>query len=77
MAVYLMNHAREFGGRKLHELTPTRLGRFLADHGCIKLHKAAGNAWRFPALGEARAQWSAQYFGYKFGRDVGQWEAKN
>ncbi len=76
MAVYLMNHAREFGGRKLHELTPTRLGRFLSDHGCIKLHKAAGNAWRFPSLGDARARWSAQYFGWKFGRDARQWEAK-
>ncbi len=76
MAVYLMNHAREFGGRKLHELTPTRLGRFLADHGCIKLHKASGNAWRFPPLGEARDKWARQYAGYKFGRDVGQWEAK-
>ena len=77
MAVYLMNHAREFGGRKLHDITPTRLGRFLADHGCIKLHKAAGNAWRFPSLGEARDQWLRKYAGWKFGREAGQWEAKS
>lgn len=75
MANYLLNHAREFGPR-MKELTPTRLGRFLADHGCIKLHRASGNAWRFPILEEARAKWSAQYVGWKWEAAGGKWTVK-
>ena len=77
MAVYLLNHAREFSARKLGDLNPTRLGRFLADHGCIKLHKSGGSAWRFPALPDARRQWEKRYQGHwRWEREVSGWQAR-
>lgn len=72
MAVYLLNHARDFAP-KLRELTPTRLGRFLSDHGCIKLHRAAGNGWRFAPLQEVREQWAKRYQGWKWHFEVREW----
>lgn len=71
-AQYLLGHAREFAP-KLRDLTATRLGRFLSDHGCIKLHRANGNAWRFPLLGEARAQWDKRYQGWSWEKEAGAW----
>ena len=76
MALYLLNHAREFAP-KLRELTPTRLGRFLSDHGCIKLHKGTGNAWRFPTLVEARTKWEQRYQGWPWGQQIMDWSVKN
>lgn len=75
MAVYLLNHAREFAP-KLRELTPTRLGRFLSDHGAIKIHRGTGNAWRLPTLQQARETWTKRYQGWKWERDNREWEAK-
>jgi hypothetical protein len=72
MAQYLMNHAREFAPR-LKDLTPAALGRFLAEHGCIKLHKANGNAWRFPALSEARGAWERRYQGWDWEQAINKW----
>ena len=75
MAVYLLNHAREFAPR-LRELTPTRLGRFLSDHGCVKLHRASGNAWRFPILQEAREKWAKRYQGWSWSFEVREWQTR-
>ena len=75
MANYLLNHARDFAP-KLKELTPTRLGRFLADLGCIKLHRGNGNAWRFPELKTARSVWARRYQGWKPGREASEWAPK-
>jgi hypothetical protein len=76
MAVYLMNHAREFAPR-LRDLTPAALGRFLSEHGCIKLHRTSGNAWRFPELPKARAEWERRYQGWRWGHDVEHWVARS
>ena len=75
MIAYLLNHAREFAP-KLRDLNATRLGRFLAQHGCIKLHRANGNAWRFPELPAARDQWARNYQGWKWEQDSKNWAAK-
>ena len=76
MIAYLLNHARDFAP-KLRELNATRLGRFLAQHGCIKLHRANGNAWRFPELPKARELWAKNYQGWKWELETKQWAAKN
>jgi hypothetical protein len=75
MIAYLLNHARDFAP-KLRELNATRLGRFLGQHGCIKLHRANGNAWRFPELPKARELWAKNYQGWKWEHDAGQWATK-
>ena len=75
MIAYLLNHAREFAPR-LKELNVVRLGRFLAQHGCIKLHKASGNAWRFPQLPKARADWEKRYQGWTWQYKTDAWAAK-
>ena len=75
MAVYLLNHAKDFATR-LKDLTPTRLGRFLSDRGCIKLHRATGNAWRFPELPKARTDWERYYQGWRWEHAAGQWAVK-
>lgn len=76
MAVYLLNHAREYAP-KARDLNATRLGRFLADHGCIKLHRATGNAWRFPELNEARSLWEQRYQGWTWELESNSWAVKN
>ena len=76
MAVYLLNHAREYAP-KARDLNATRLGRFLADHGCIKLHRATGNAWRFPDLSKARSVWEQRYQGWTWETDSKSWVVKN
>ncbi|MDE2100306.1 MAG: bifunctional DNA primase/polymerase [Patescibacteria group bacterium] len=75
MAQYLMNHVKEFAPR-LRDLSAAALGRFLADHGCIKLHKASGNAWRFPDLAKARQQWENKYQGWKWEAEIKNWAIK-
>ena len=75
MAIYLLNHAKDFSG-KLRDLTPTKLGRFLAEQGCIKLHRATGNAWRFPELPKARTSWERYYQGWKWEHAAEKWQAK-
>ena len=75
MAIYLLNHARDFAPR-LKELNSTRFGRFLSQHGCIKQHRANGNAWRFPDLPKARTDWEKRYQGWKWEAPIGQWQSK-
>lgn len=75
MVAYLLVHAREFQP-KLKELNATRLGRFLSQHDCIKLHRATGNAWRFPELPKARAAWDRYYQGWSWEQDTKQWASK-
>ena len=75
MAVYLLNHAREYAP-KARDLNATRLGRFLADHGCIKLHRATGNAWRFPELSKARSMWEQRYQGWSWETESKSWAVK-
>jgi hypothetical protein len=74
-AQYLINHAREFGP-KLRDLTPTRLGKFLADRGAIKLHRNNGNTWRLPPLAECRERWERYYQGWKWEREAGAWQPR-
>lgn len=76
MAQYLMNHARDFAPR-LRDLSSAALGRFLAEHGCIKLHRASGNAWRFPELPRARQRWENYYQGWTWEHGATAWAAKN
>ena len=76
MIAYLLAHAREFAP-KLKELNSTRLGRFLSQHGCIKLHRANGNAWRFPELAKARGDWERHYSSWSWEIPVEKWAAKN
>lgn len=76
MAQYLMNHARDFAPR-LKDLSSAALGRFLAEHGCIKLHRANGNAWRFPELPKARTAWERRYQGWNWERPAEKWTARN
>ena len=76
MTQYLINHAREFAPR-LRELTPAALGRFLADHGCIKLHRANGNAWRFPEINAARQEWERRYQGWQWHEKSEKWASKS
>jgi hypothetical protein len=76
MVTYLLNHAREFS-TKLRELNATRLGRFLSQHGCIKLHRSSGNAWRFPELKAARQKWETRYQGWTWQYATENWAAKN
>jgi len=75
-AQYLMNHVRDFAPR-LRDLTPTALGRFLADRGCIKLHKTSGNAWRFPTLPEARSKWESHYQGWDWDHGIEGWRLRS
>lgn len=75
MAHFLIQHARDFAPR-LKELTTAAFGRFLADQGCIKLHRSAGNAWRFPLLPLARAKWAQRYQGWDFAREADRWAPK-
>lgn len=75
MAHYLMNHARDFAPR-LKDLSSAALGRFLAEHGCIKLHRATGNAWRFPELPQARAAWERRYNGWRWEMQTERWSTK-
>ena len=75
MAQYLMNHVREFAPR-MRDLSAAALGRFLSEHGCIKLHRSSGNAWRFPTLIEARAKWERHYQGWKWEQASERWALK-
>lgn len=75
MAQYIMNHARDFAPR-LKDLTAAAMGRFLAEHGCIKLHRATGNAWRFPTLPEARKKWESRYQGWDWEHSIDRWEPR-
>lgn len=75
MAQYILHHIREFNHR-LIDLTPARLGRFLSEQGCIKIHRASGNAWRFPTLAEAREKWARRYAGWQWEREAREWEAR-
>lgn len=75
MAQYLMNHAREFAPR-LRDLSAAALGRFLSEHGCIKIHRGTGNAWRFPELARARSAWEQRYQGWSWETAVERWVPK-
>ena len=75
MAQYIMNHARDFAPR-LKDLTAAAMGRFLAEHGCLKLHRATGNAWRFPTLPEARKKWESRYQGWDWEHAIERWEPR-
>lgn len=75
MAQYIMNHARDFAPR-LKDLTAAAMGRFLAEHGCIKLHRATGNAWRFPTLPEARKKWESRYQGWDWEHPIERWDPR-
>lgn len=75
MAQYLINHAKEFAPR-LRDLSPAALGRFLAERGCIKIHRTTGNAWRFPELPKARLEWEKYYQGWQWEAPVERWVAK-
>lgn len=72
----LLRLARE-DSRKLQDVTPTALGRFLRDHGCIKMHEAHGNAWKFRPLAEMRAAWERAYGGgWSWSEDVREWRGR-
>jgi len=63
--------------RRLMDVSSTALGRFLADHGCRKVHEVHGNAWQFPALGEMRAAWERAFGGaWKWSEDVREWRGR-
>lgn len=48
---------------KMRDISTTALGRFLRSQGCIKLHEAHGNAWKFPELSDARRRWETAFGG--------------
>jgi hypothetical protein len=75
-ATALLRIARE-DSRKMQDVTPTALGRFLSDHGCRKVHEAHGNAWKFPPLAELRAAWEKAYGGtWAWSEEVGEWRGR-
>jgi hypothetical protein len=72
----LLRLARE-DSRKMQDVTPTAFGRFLADHGCRKVHEAHGNAWQFPPLKAMRAAWEKAYGGgWSWSEDVREWRGR-
>lgn len=75
-AMALLRIARE-DSRKMQDVTPTALGRFLADHGCTKVHEAHGNAWKFPPLAQLRTGWEKDYGGaWAWQEEVGEWRSR-
>ncbi len=51
--------------------------RFLAEHGCRKVHEVHGNAWKFPPLAEMRAAWEKAYGGaWQWQEEINEWRAR-
>lgn len=72
----LLRIARE-DSRKMQDVTPTALGRFLSEHGCKKVHEAHGNAWKFPPLVDVRAAWEKAYGGaWQWQEEVSEWRPR-
>lgn len=47
--------------RRLQDVSPQALGRFLKKHGVKPVHLATGSAWQFPELTELRGAWEKYY----------------
>lgn len=71
----LIEHARSQGGR-LKEANSTMVGRFLRDMGVIKIHRAAGNVWRFPPLQEVRGKWETRFSGWRWEEKFTGWQVR-
>ena len=74
-AAALIRMARE-DSRKMQDVTPTALGRFLSARGCVKVHEAHGNAWKFPELGAMRAAWVDSYGAWAWSEDISEWRGR-
>ena len=75
-AAYLVAQARDTTSR-LKDLTPTMLGRFLAQMGATKIHRAGGNVWRFPPLHDMRGRWEARFSGWRWEAPIEGWQIRN
>lgn len=62
---------------KMRDISTTALGRFLRSQGCIKLHEAHGNAWKFPELAEARRRWERAFGGeWRWQESLAEWRGR-
>lgn len=54
----------------------TAFGLFLREQGCIKIHGAQGNRWRFLPLKEHRDKWTARFGQWQWAYDGADWLTK-
>jgi hypothetical protein len=63
--------------RRMQDVSPVAMGRFLKKHGCYAVHTAKGTAWRFPRLAELRAKWVKAYGGqWAWDEELSDWRRR-
>lgn len=75
-AAALLHVARD-STRRLQDLSPQGLGRFLKKQGCKAVHTANGSAWEFPALADLRVRWEHDFGAWPWEVGVSEWRIRS
>jgi hypothetical protein len=63
--------------RRLADLSPQAMGRFLKKQGLKAVHTANGQAWRFPELSALRQGWERQFGAWPWESELNDWRARH